>query len=145
MSDKDAIHKLCRRVTKAHAEHDATAIVACYAPGALIYNLAPPLASRGMNADEVAAWLATWSSPVSLDFEDLEIVVAEGAAWTTALNRIRGTKTDGTNIDIWFRATMCLRVTGGEWLIVHEHTSTPFYMDGSFKAAVDLRPDRAAA
>jgi hypothetical protein len=24
--------------------------------------------------------------------------------------------------------------------ITHEHKSTPFYMDGSFKAAVDLQP-----
>jgi ketosteroid isomerase-like protein len=29
---------------------------------------------------------------------------------------------------------------GGAWQIVHEHISTPFYMDGSLKAAVDLTP-----
>lgn len=26
------------------------------------------------------------------------------------------------------------------WLINHEHDSTPFYMDGSAKAAVGLKP-----
>lgn len=26
------------------------------------------------------------------------------------------------------------------WRIVHQHESTPFYMDGSFTAAVDLTP-----
>ena len=27
-----------------------------------------------------------------------------------------------------------------QWKIMHEHSSVPFYMDGSFKAAVDLKP-----
>ena len=42
--------------------------------------------------------------------------------------------------DIWFRATMGLRKTGGRWLIVHDHSSVPFYMDGSYRAAMDLQP-----
>jgi hypothetical protein len=29
---------------------------------------------------------------------------------------------------------------GGKWAIVHEHVSVPFYMDGSYKAAIDLKP-----
>jgi hypothetical protein len=29
---------------------------------------------------------------------------------------------------------------GGSWRIVHEHNSTPFYLDGSLRAALDLRP-----
>jgi ketosteroid isomerase-like protein len=28
----------------------------------------------------------------------------------------------------------------GGWRITHEHNSTPFYMDGSDKAALDLQP-----
>jgi ketosteroid isomerase-like protein len=28
----------------------------------------------------------------------------------------------------------------GEWLVTHEHVSVPFYMDGSLRAAVDLKP-----
>jgi ketosteroid isomerase-like protein len=28
----------------------------------------------------------------------------------------------------------------GAWKIAHEHTSVPFYMDGSFRAAIDLKP-----
>jgi hypothetical protein len=30
--------------------------------------------------------------------------------------------------------------TGDAWTVAHEHTSVPFYMDGSLKAAVDLAP-----
>ncbi len=51
-----------------------------------------------------------------------------------------GTKVDGEEVDLWTRTTVCLRRIGGAWRIVHEHTSVPFYMDGSFKAAIDLEP-----
>jgi ketosteroid isomerase-like protein len=54
--------------------------------------------------------------------------------------RISGTKTGGERVAVWARSTVCLRRIGGAWRIVHEHTSVPFYMDGSLKAAVDLHP-----
>lgn len=41
---------------------------------------------------------------------------------------------------LWFRSTVGLRRLDGVWRITHEHGSTPFYMDGSFAAAVDLEP-----
>jgi ketosteroid isomerase-like protein len=38
------------------------------------------------------------------------------------------------------RSTVCFRKIAGEWMVVHEHSSVPFYMDGSYRAAVDLQP-----
>jgi ketosteroid isomerase-like protein len=38
------------------------------------------------------------------------------------------------------RATVCYRRIDGKWMVTHEHLSVPFYMDGSFRAAVDLKP-----
>lgn len=139
-TERDAVIALCRRLGMAHREKDAEAIVACYTPDAIIYSLAPPLGSRGMDRDEVAAWLATWDGPIQIDSAEAEFVVGEDLAWTTGLNRMRGAKTDGERADLWFRTTMCFRKIEGEWRIVHDHSSTPFYMDGSFRAAVDLTP-----
>ena len=51
-----------------------------------------------------------------------------------------GTKKDGEKVDLWMRCTAGLRRLGGAWKITHQHTSVPFLMDGSFKAAVDLKP-----
>lgn len=139
-SDQEAIFTLCERLGRAHRDHDAGGIVDCYWPDALFFDLAPPLSKRGLDQKGVADWLATWSGPILVDAEDVDIAVSDGLAWVTALNRMRGTKTDGANIDFWFRSTMCLRKREGTWRIVHDHSSTPFYMDGSFKAAVDLQP-----
>jgi PhnB protein len=51
-----------------------------------------------------------------------------------------GTKTEGAKADVWVRVTVVLRRIGGAWKITHQHTSVPFHMDGSLKAAVDLKP-----
>jgi ketosteroid isomerase-like protein len=51
-----------------------------------------------------------------------------------------GRKTDGEVIELWFRQTFGLKRSRNGWKIVHEHGSAPFYMDGSFRAAVDLKP-----
>ncbi|MGP1395897.1 MAG: YybH family protein [Inquilinaceae bacterium] len=144
MTDGDAIIALCRRLGQAHRDKDADAIAACYAPDAVIYGLAPPLSERGTERDAIAAWLATWDGPIEVDAHDSHLAVAGDLAYVSALNRMRGTKTDGDPVDLWFRTTMCFRKTGNGWRIAHDHSSVPFYMDGSFRAAVDLTPDAAA-
>ena len=41
MTDAAEIEALFQRLARAHADHDAEAIVAAYAPDAVIYDLAP--------------------------------------------------------------------------------------------------------
>jgi SnoaL-like domain len=47
-------------------------------------------------------------------------------------------------VDVWTRSTAVFRKEGGAWKVMHVHSSVPFYMDGSLKAAVDLKPATAA-
>ena len=44
------------------------------------------------------------------------------------------------SFSFWFRSTYGLRRIDGTWRITHQHDSTPFHMDGSFRAATDLLP-----
>jgi ketosteroid isomerase-like protein len=44
------------------------------------------------------------------------------------------------SIEVWYRSTFGLHRIEGLWRIAHRHDSTPFYMDGSFRAATDLKP-----
>jgi uncharacterized protein (TIGR02246 family) len=137
--DKADIEALFQRLAAAHATHDADAIVSAYAPDGVIYDLSPPLGRRGINRDTVTAWLASWEGPIQIDTQDVNLTVSGELALSTALSRMRG-RQNGENQDIWFRTTMCLRKTNGRWLIVHDHSSVPFYMDGSDRAALDLKP-----
>ena len=131
---------LCGKLEQAHHDKDADALMACFAPGAVIYDLAPPLGQHGHDRSEVQAWLDTWQGPISLTAAEVDLVVSGDLAYSSALNRIGGTKTDGANVDLWFRTTMCFRRTGSGWRILHGHSSVPFLMDGSDRAALDLRP-----
>jgi uncharacterized protein (TIGR02246 family) len=137
-TDRAEIEALLERLARAHADHDADAIVEAYAPDALIFDLAPPLALRGMNRDNVAAWLAGWDGPIQVDARDVNLTVDGASAFLSALNRMRG-RQGGEDQDMWYRTTKCLRKTSGRWRIVHDHSSVPFYMDGSYRAAVDLK------
>ena len=88
----------------------------------------------------VEEWFATWQGPIGYEIRDPIITVGEGVAFSYSLNRIYGKRTNGENTDVWVRVTAGFRKVNGKWLITHEHVSVPFYMDGSDRAAVDLKP-----
>ena len=138
-ADRAEIEALFQQLGRAHADRDADAIVEAYAPDAVIYDLAPPLGRRGMNRDSVAVWLASWDGPIQIEARDADLTVDGDVAFASALNRMRG-RQSGEDRDLWYRTTICLRKTNGRWRIVHDHSSVPFYMDGSYRAAVDLKP-----
>ncbi len=71
---------------------------------------------------------------------DSTITVGDDVAFSHSLNRIYGKRTNGEQTDVWVRVTAYRRKINGKWLIMHERVSVPFYMDGSYKAAVDLKP-----
>jgi PhnB protein len=78
--------------------------------------------------------------PVGYEVHDLQVTAGDDIAFSRSFNRITGKRTDGEDTDVWVRATVCYRRIQGRWIITHEHVSVPFYMDGSFRAAVDLKP-----
>ena len=119
---------------------NADGVMAHYAPDSVTFDLAPPLISTGADAKGLQAWFATWPGPIGYEIRDLNITAGDDAAFCHSLNRLSGTKTDGEKADVWFRQTLCFRKIGGEWKIAHQHESVPFYMDGSYLAAVDLKP-----
>jgi ketosteroid isomerase-like protein len=93
-----------------------------------------------MYKKELAEWFATFQGAVGFEVHDLSITAGNGVAFATSLNHITGKRTNGEETDVWVRATIGFAKTEGEWKATHEHFSVPFYMDGSYKAAVDLKP-----
>ena len=141
-TDKAAILKVLEGVRKAHQAKDAEAIVSHYAKDAVIFDLSPPLVSPlGTDAKAVQGWLDTWNGPVDQATRDIEITVAGDIAFCHGFIELSGVpKMAGREIRLWMRATFCFARQGDGWKIVHEHSSVPFYMDGSFRAALDLKP-----
>jgi PhnB protein len=121
---------------------DVGGVLSHYTPDALSFDLAPPLQHAGVAALRKGFewWFPTWVGPIGYEIRDLHVVAGDHVAFAHALARIHGPRTDGDDTDVWVRATICLRRFDGEWRVVHEHSSVPFYMDGSLRAAVDLKP-----
>lgn len=139
-ADSDAIRAIIEGIDKSHYDRDAKAIVAPFASDAVLFDLAPPLAHE-VSAKETAAWLDTWDGPVRRKVHNLEVTVDGDHAYAHGyLHTAAVSKPGGESAEWWSRATLCFARKAGRWRIVHEHTSVPFYMDGSFKAALDLKP-----
>ena len=113
-----------------------------YTPDFVAFDLPPPLRVEGAEPHRsgLEQWFRTWSGKIGFDMRELAVETGDGLAFSRSLNHMHGKRTDGTETDVWVRATVGFRKIDGEWMVVHEHVSVPFYMDGSFKAAVDLTP-----
>ncbi len=144
MNEETTIQQLIADRARAMREGDAAHLVAGYAADAIVFSLAPPLRQAASNNSDVAglqAWFDGHGGRVGYDVTDLDITIGADLALCTSLNRMGAPDdTPGEKFTMWFRSTLALRRVDQQWLIVHEHTSTPFYMDGSMRAALDLTP-----
>lgn len=135
------IRRLISNWTDALRARDVDALMAGCAPNFVSFDLAPPLSHQAVEYREgLRQWFSSFATPVGCEINQLEITASDGVAFSRSLNRMTGKKTSGEEMDLWVRATICYRKAGGEWKVAHEHISVPFYMDGSFRAAVDLHP-----
>ena len=139
--DTSEIRALVDARVAAMERGDAEAVVAQYAPGAVVFSLAPPLVQPADGARDVEglrAWFAEKGGRVGSGVRDVAVTVGGDVAFVSALERMADPA--GEVFELWFRTTLGLRRVDGRWLIAHEHTSTPFLMDGSYRAATDLTP-----
>ena len=140
-TDEAEILALCSALHKAHLEKSPEGIAAPYAPHAVIYDLEPPLSHDGISVERKGKWLETWDTPIELIAQDFKVTISGDHAWGHGYLRMSGTpKAAGRPISFWMRTTMCFERIDGAWRIVHEHSSVPFYMDGSLRPAFDLQP-----
>ena len=138
--DMADIRRILDQRTQALRAKDAAGLVAHYGEDLLTYDLAPPLATRGVDRPALEKWLAGWEGPVATETRDLKIEVGGDIVYSTGLNRMQAVSRSGAPMDLWVRTTLGFRKADGRWRVVHEHVSVPFYMDGSERAALDLKP-----
>ena len=139
-ADEIAIRRVIDAWTQGLYDKNAKALAACLADDPVVFSLAPPLVATDDGGEGQQAWFDTWSGPIRYELPKLTVVAAGDVGFAHGLAHMTGTKTDGDVADLWFRLTLGLRRQTGAWKIVHTHESVPFLMDGSLKAAVDLKP-----
>src|SRR5262245_48283774 len=96
-TDEAAIRELVEKWARAVREKDIEGIVANHSPDMVMFDVPPPLVSRG-----ISAYRKTWDlffswadDPVVFDFEEMEVTAGSDVAYVTALMRCAGTETNG--------------------------------------------------
>ncbi len=117
------------------------AIMSFYAPDIRLFDIMPPLEYKGR--DECRKiWemcFPAFGGPIECEVRGLSITAGHGMAFSCGLYRFTGTMTDGKEMDMWARGTVCYRKVDGKWVITHDHHSVPIDMETN-KALFDLKP-----
>ena len=142
-ADEARIRALVDDWANALRAKDADGVASHYAADNVMFVLAPPLQYTRDNSPGkkgVEQWFSSFRGPIGYEIRDLNITAGDNVAFCHSLNRVSAEKIEGEKTDMWFRETICFRKIGHKWKITHQHESVPFYMDGSARAAIDLKP-----
>ena len=126
-TDEAAIRTLVENWAGAVRARDLDGILANHSADMLMFDVPPPLESKGIEAYR-KTWdlFFSWSDdPVVFEFNSMDITAGDDVAFVTALMRCSGTEKNGEKIALEFRLTIGLRKVGGQWTITHEHHSIP--------------------
>ena len=139
--DEARIRKLINDRAKAVRAKDINGSVTSYAQDIVSFDVVNPLQKIGLDAcrQRAEAWFSSFEGPIGYEICDLSITTGDDVAFCHSLNHVNGTKTDGGQIDMWWRSTLCCHKIEGQWMVTHEHSSVPFDVE-SGKASLDLKP-----
>ena len=122
-----AIRELVESWARAVRVKDLDGILANHSTDMLMFDVPPPLQSKGIEAYK-KTWelFFSWSNdPVVFDIKDMDIIAGSDVAFVAALMRCAGTEKNGERIELEFRLTIGLRRIGDQWIVLHEHHSIP--------------------
>jgi uncharacterized protein (TIGR02246 family) len=127
VTDRTAIRNLVEKWAKAVRRKDLTGILANHSPDMLMFDVPPPLQSKGIRAYQ-KTWdlFFSWAQDSGVfDISEMDITAGHDVAFVTALMRCAGTEANGKRSELEFRLTIGLRKIGGRWIVMHEHHSIP--------------------
>lgn len=140
-TNETQIRRLFDNWAEAVRAADSRGLVLNIAPDVILFDVINPLQYEGVDAlgNRAEQWLAQFEPPLEYETRDLKITAGDDVAFCHSLNHVKGTTTENKAVDMWWRATVCLRKINDKWTVLHEHSSVPFDMKTG-KASIDLKP-----
>ncbi|SRR6266496_23881 len=127
ITDEAMIRELVEDWARAVRDKNFDGILAHHSPEVLMFDVPPPLESKG-----IEAYRETWDlfysaqpDPIAFDIQRMDVVAGAGVAFVTALMRCAEKGENEERIKLDFRLTIGLRKINGCWMILHEHHSVP--------------------
>ena len=125
--DEAAIRDLVENWARAVRSKNLSGILANHSPDILMFDVPPPIQSKGIEAYK-KTWnlFFSWSQDSGVfDISEMNITAGRDVAFVTALMRCAGTEANADKTELEFRLTIGLRKINGQWIVVHEHHSLP--------------------
>jgi uncharacterized protein (TIGR02246 family) len=126
-TDEAAICDMIENWARAVRTKNLNEILANHSPDILMFDVPPPLQSRGIDAYK-KTWdlFLSWSKNSGVfDIREMSMTAGDDVAFVTALMRCAGTESNGDKTELDFRLTVGLRKIDDQWIITHEHHSIP--------------------
>ncbi len=128
-----ALTALVESRAAAVAAKDVETLVAQYAEDVTLFDALGPLRDTGQEVERnrLREWFGAYRTSIDLRIRDLEVVAGNEVGFAHYVFQVRGTLTDGTDVDMAVRATLGFRRGEDGWKIVHEHSSVPITPSGT--------------
>ena len=126
-ADEAAIRDLVENWASAVRAENFAGILAHHSADMLMFDVPPPLESKGIEAYR-KTWNLFYSAqpvPIAFDVQRMDVVSGSEVAFVAALMQCAEKGKHGERIKLDFRLTIGLRKVDGQWTIVHEHHSIP--------------------
>jgi uncharacterized protein (TIGR02246 family) len=126
-TDEGVIRDLVENWARAVRTKNLDGILANHSPDLLMFDVPPPIQSKGIEGYR-KTWdlFFSWSQDSGVFYiSEMNITAGNDVAFVTALMRCAGTEANGDKIELEFRLTIGLRKIDGQWIVMHEHHSIP--------------------
>lgn len=128
MNDTGEIERLIKTRIAALERKDGSSANAALDKDLVAFELAGPLQLPPEQATDNALtqqWLDSFDAGPKVTIQELSIHRDGDVAFCHSLNRLQGKRNDGKEIDLTMRSTLGFKRAGGEWKIIHAHSSLP--------------------
>ena len=126
-SAESVVRRRLETLAQAIRAKDLDALMALYDPDVEVFDLRRSLNIPGAAAyrNNCEHWFESFEGSLGFELHNLRIVPGDKAAFCHYLALVTGARPGGRRSGYWARVTTCFERQDGEWLVTHEHISTP--------------------
>jgi ketosteroid isomerase-like protein len=126
-SIKSVVRRRVEGLAQAIRDKNLDELMTYYARDVEVFDVRFSLNVLGASAyrNNFEEWFHSFEGLIGFEHHNLRIVVNEGVAFCHYLALVTGARPGGRTSGYWVRGTTCFERREGEWLVTHEHISTP--------------------
>ena len=121
-----ALRSRIEELAQAIRDKNLDRLLNLYAHDVEVFDLRASLNVSGAGAyrNNLEHWFDSFEGPLNFELHNLRVVPGDSTAFCHYLALITGARPGGRRSGYWVRGTTCFE-RRGEWLVTHEHISTP--------------------